>query len=137
MAGGIVGSTEESRGSLTSERPATQWDYPNGWAPHQMLVWQAMRNYGYTAVAERLAYRWLYTITSNAVNYNGTVPEKFDVVRRTHQVFAEYGNVGTTFSYITREGFGWTNASYQVGLSLLSAQRREQLNKLIPPEWVF
>ncbi len=135
--GGIVGSTEESRGPITTDRPPRQWDYPNGWSPHQMIAWQAMVNYGYTSIAQRLAYRWLFTITLNAVNYNGTVPEKFDVVQRSHRVFAEYGNVGTTFAYITREGFGWTNASYQVGLALLSPQLKDHLNRLIPPEWVF
>jgi alpha,alpha-trehalase len=137
VAGGIVGSTEQSRGPITPERPLRQWDYPHGWAPHQMLVWQGLANFGYDGIALRLAYRWLYTITLNAVNYNGTVPEKFDLVNRSHQVFAEYGNVGAKFSYITREGFGWTNASYQIGLSLLTPEMRESLDRLIAPEWVF
>jgi alpha,alpha-trehalase len=135
--GGIVGSTEESRGPISTERPPRQWDYPHGWAPHQILVWRGLVNYGYERVAQRLAYRWLYTITVNAANYNGTVPEKFDVVERSHQVFAEYGNVGTKFAYISREGFGWTNASYQIGLSLLTPELRESLNRLVAPEWVF
>src|SRR4030067_3172413 len=100
-----------------------------------MLIWQALKNYGMDVVTERLAYRWLFTITLNATQYNGTIPEKFDVVNRTHEVFAEYGNVGTKFSYITREGFGWTNASYQVGLTYLSRELKEKLNSLIPPEW--
>jgi alpha,alpha-trehalase len=56
-------------------------------------------------------------ITKNAVDYNGTIPEKYDVVEATHKVFAEYGNVGTDFEYITHEGFGWMNDSYQYGLS--------------------
>jgi alpha,alpha-trehalase len=137
MAGGIVGSAEKSRGPITPEHPARQWDYPNGWAPHQMIVWQGLINYGYESIAQRLIYCWLYTVTFNAANYNGTVPEKFDVVTRSHQVFAEYGNVGTKFSYITREGFGWTNASYQIGASLLPQALREKLNRLIPPEWIF
>ena len=102
-----------------------------------MLVWQGLLNYGYDVVVHRLVYRWLYTITSNASDYNGTIPEKYDLVSRTHQVFAEYGNVGTKFSYITREGFGWTNASYQIGLSILPHQFRDELNRLIPPEWIF
>ena len=84
-----------------------------------------------------MIYRWLFTISSNAVKYNGTIPEKFDIVNRSHDVFAEYGNVGTKFSYITREGFGWTNASFQVGLNFLSPSLRKQLNDLIPPEWIF
>ncbi len=137
MAGGIAASTEESRGLLSESRPARQWDYPNGWAPHQMLAWQGLINYGYDDIAHRLIYRWLYAITRNAADYNGTIPEKFDVAKRSHRVFAEYGNVGTEFSYITREGFGWVNASYQVGLKNLPAGLEEQLEQLTPPERIF
>lgn len=132
--GGLAASSERSRGEVTPDRPQRQWDYPYGWAPHQMLAWDALRRYGYMTEARRLAYKWLFTIVNNAAQYNGTVPEKFDVVRRTHQVFAEYGIVGTTFDYITREGFGWTNASVQVGLKLLPAHDRAALNGRIPPE---
>jgi alpha,alpha-trehalase len=135
--GGIVASTEESRGAITPQHPLRQWDYPNGWSPHQILAWLGFKRYGYDAIAERLIYRWLYTITINAAHYNGTVPEKFDVEVRSHQVFAEYGNVGTKFSYITREGFGWTNASYQLGIASLPANLKTKLNQLIAPEWIF
>ena len=137
MPGGVAASTEASRGELSASRPARQWDYPNGWPPHQMLAWEGLRNYGFDDAAQRLAYRWLYTITRNAVDYNGTIPEKMDVVERSHRVFAEYGNVGTDFSYITREGFGWMNASYQVGLGILPGELRDSLDRLIPPEWIF
>jgi len=137
MPGGVAASSERSRGPLSPGRPARQWDYPYGWPPHQMLIWKGMRNYGFGKIARRLAYRWLYTITRNAVDYNGTIPEKFDVVKRSHQVFAEYGNVGTKFSYIAREGFGWMNASYQVGLGILPGDLVAALDRLIPPEWIF
>ncbi len=137
MSGGIVASSEESRGPITADHPLRQWDYPYGWSPHQILTWLGLNRYGQENAAQRLIYRWLYTITINAAQYNGTVPEKFDVVTRSHQVFAEYGNVGTKFSYITREGFGWTNASYQVGFALLPEEMRQKLNDLIPPEWIF
>jgi alpha,alpha-trehalase len=76
-------------------------------------------------------------ITKNAVNYNGTIPEKYDVVAATHKVFAEYGNVGTDFEYITQEGFGWMNASYQYGLSLLTNINITHLNHLKRPEEIF
>ncbi|MGD8869073.1 MAG: trehalase family glycosidase, partial [Gemmatimonadales bacterium] len=46
-AGGIVASTEASRGPLSEGRPARQWDYPNGWVPHQMLALRGLLNYGY------------------------------------------------------------------------------------------
>lgn len=137
MPGGLAASAEASRGPLSSSRPARQWDYPNGWAPHQMLAWEGLRRAGFGAIADRLVYRWLFTITSNAADFNGTVPEKYDVVARSHDVFAEYGNVGTEFAYITREGFGWMNASYQVGLRQLSPALRARLAARVPPEFVF
>ena len=136
-AGGLVGTTKKSRGVVNDQQPQRQWDYPNGWTPHQILIWRALKMYGFNEQAQHLAYRWLYMITRNAVDYNGTIPEKYDVVDRTHKVFAEYGNVGTQFAYITREGFGWMNSSYILGLSLLSDDRKELLNRLVPPEWLF
>ena len=100
-----------------------------------MMAWTALENYG--VKPERLIYRWLHTLTKNAVDFNGTLPEKTDVVARSHAVFAEYGNVGTKFSYMTKEGFGWMNASYQVGLKKLSPELRAKLSELRPPEWIF
>ncbi|QMU64284.1 MAG: trehalase [Flavobacteriaceae bacterium] len=135
--GGIAGSTQKSIGEISEKRPQRQWDYPNGWAPHQMMIWKGLLNYEYENLAQELIYRWLYMITRNAVDYNGTIPEKYDVVAATHKVFAEYGNVGTDFSYITREGFGWMNASYQYGLSLLQKEYRSLLDKLEHPDHVF
>jgi alpha,alpha-trehalase len=137
MPGGLAGSSEESRGPVSERRPARQWDYPYGWVPHQMLAWSGFSQYGYDDAAQRLSYRWLYTVTKNAVDYNGAVPEKLNVVQRSHDVFAEYGNVGTVFEHMPAEGFGWMNASYQVGLTYLSPELRERLNALVPPEWLF
>ena len=135
--GGLAGCTQESVGIISKSRPQRQWDYPNGWAPHQMMVWKGLLNYGYNEITQELIYRWLFMITKNAVDYNGTIPEKYDVVEATHKVFAEYGNVGTDFNYITQEGFGWMNASYQYGLSLLQDEYLDQLNQLTPPEALF
>lgn len=135
--GGIAGCDKASRGEISVERPARQWDYPNGWAPHQMMAWKGLINYGFVDEAQELIYLWLYMITKNAVDYNGTIPEKYDVVEATHKVFAEYGNVGTDFEYITQEGFGWMNASYQYGLSLLDKAYREKLDNLVAPESIF
>jgi alpha,alpha-trehalase len=137
MPGGLAASAWDFFEAHRDTLPARQWDYPNGWAPHQMLAWRGLLNQSFTAEAQRLIYKWLYTITRNAADYNGTVPEKFDVVHRTHKVFAEYGNVNTEFEYITKEGFGWMNASYQVGLSLLPGRLRQQLEALVPPEDLF
>lgn len=126
--GGLAGSSLLSRGPLSDKRPPRQWDYPYGWAPHQMMAWEGLQNYALDP--SEWAYRWLHMVTQNAVNFNGVIPEKYDVVSASHEVFAEYGNVGADFDYITKEGFGWTNASYQLGLTYLSAARRHQLDLL-------
>ena len=135
--GGIASCDRASRGNISSTRPQKQWDYPNGWAPHQMMIWKGLQNYGYRVELQELVYRWLFMITKNAVDYNGTIPEKYDVVSATHKVFAEYGNVGTEFQYITKEGFGWMNASFQYGLSLLESFYVKKLNLLVPPKELF
>lgn len=135
--GGIMGSNKASAQHVAHNNVHRQWDYPNGWAPHQMLLWKGLLTYGFTQEAHELIYRWLYTITKNAADYNGVIPEKYDVVACTHKVEAEYGNVGTEFDYITRSGFGWMNASYQYGLSLLPEGFLEKLDRLERPEVVF
>jgi alpha,alpha-trehalase len=126
--GGLAASSLASRGPLGPGRPARQWDYPYGWAPHQLMAWEGLQRYHLDAAA--WAERWLRMITRNAIDFNGVIPEKYDVVEASHQVFAEYGNVGADFDYITREGFGWTNASYQIGLEYLSARQRAHLDEL-------
>jgi alpha,alpha-trehalase len=128
--GGIAGCSAAALQHLDSQQMQRQWDFPNGWAPHQMIIWQGLINYGYIDLAQDLIYRWLAMITKNACDYNGTIPEKYDVVKASHHVFAEYGNQGTDFEYITREGFGWMNASYQLGLQLLKPELIEKLNQL-------
>jgi alpha,alpha-trehalase len=135
--GGILASTKASAEQYATSDVARQWDYPNGWAPHQMLLWKGLKNYGYEQETQELVYRWLWMITKNAVDYNGTIPEKYDVVNCTHKVYAEYGNVGTKFDYITPSGFGWMNASYQYGLSLLNDKLKGELNTLTDPEDIF
>jgi len=135
--GGIAGTSRDMNANLPRGAVQRQWDYPNGWAPHQMLIWRGLKNYGFNTELQELVYRWLFMITRNAVDYNGTIPEKYDVVAATHKVFAEYGNVGTQFEYMTQEGFGWMNASYQYGLTLLESKYRDALNELKSPNSIF
>jgi alpha,alpha-trehalase len=129
---GLAATAKESVENA-SRQDSRQWDYPYGWAPHQMLAWRGFANYGLKADASRLAYRWLYCIAKNAHDYNGTIPEKYNVVTSSHDVFAEYGNVGTKFSYIAPEGFGWMNASFEVGMNYLSPDQLADLKALKPP----
>src|SRR5690606_8650023 len=49
--------------------PKRQWDYPFGWAPHQILAWTGLRQFGFDEIADRLTYRWLYMMSKNAHDY--------------------------------------------------------------------
>lgn len=137
LKGGIAGSTKEAIEDLDVNSPQRQWDYPFGWAPHQIFLWEGLLNYNYIDEAQEMIYRWLWLITRNAVDYNGTIPEKFNLETSSLKIFAEYGNVGTAFDYITEEGFGWMNASYQLGLSILKAELKKELGKLTDPDKLF
>ncbi|PWB26424.1 alpha,alpha-trehalase [Flavobacterium sp. HTF] len=137
MKGGIAGSTKLSVAGVSEHAPVRQWDYPFGWAPHQIFLWKGLLNYNFHNEAQEMIYRWLWLITRNAVDYNGTIPEKFDLSISSHKIFAEYGNVGTEFNYITEEGFGWMNASYQFGLTLLNPDLKKKLSDLTDPDTLF
>ena len=106
MFGGLVSGTEKSRGQISLSRPNRQWDYPFGWAPQQILAWKGLANYGYKEEAQRLAYKWLYMVTRAFVDFNGVVVEKYNVTREMdpHKVEAEYGNQGSDFKGVPREG---------------------------------
>jgi alpha,alpha-trehalase len=48
------------------------------WALHQILLWEGLTDYGFEKRAE-MVYGWFWLISKNAVEYNGTMPEKFDL----------------------------------------------------------
>ena len=135
--GGLLSSTRESRGPVGPDRPLRQWDYPYGWAPHQMIAWDGLLRYGYGSDARRLAYRWLYVVSLVASRHNGAVLEKYDVAARALPPPVEYGTVGMDFEYVPNGGFAWTNASIQVGLRLLRGRQLRALHRMIAPEWIF
>ncbi|KAI4278474.1 MAG: hypothetical protein L6R38_005239 [Xanthoria sp. 2 TBL-2021] len=127
--GGLSSTSESTRGTVTEGNPQKQWDYPYGWAPHQVLAWDGLRSYGFHNEADRLAYRWLHMMTETFRNWNGTVVEKYDVTQleRSHSVDAEYGNQGRNFKYAPQEGFGWTNGSYIYGISSMGDEAKKAL----------
>ena len=106
-----------------------------------MMTWVGLERYGYLEDAQRLSYRFLYMsvyasgkplfsllillsgdrMTTAFVDFNGVVPEKFDAVRLSHLVDAEYGNQGIDFKMVPREGFGWMNGT-SLSLSPPSSQ---------------
>lgn len=137
--GGLAAGTKKSRGEINIDRPNRQWDYPYGWAPQQILAWVGLVKYGFGDDARRLVYRWLYIMTKSFVDYNGIVVEKYDVTRTTdpHRVDAEYGNQGADFKGVATEGFGWVNASFEVGLQILSTKAIRALGAITPPDVFF
>ncbi|KAI0247648.1 trehalase-domain-containing protein [Lactifluus subvellereus] len=137
VLGGLVSGTEESRGKISLDRPNRQWDYPYAWPPHQIVIWVGLERYGYLEDAQCLAYRFLYMMMTAFVDFNGVVPEKFDAVRLSHLFDAEYGNQGIDFKMVPREGFGWMNAAYQVGLSFLTNHMRRAVAACTSPEVFF
>jgi neutral trehalase len=40
------------------------------------MIWVGLERYGYLEEAQRLAYRFLYMMTTAFVDFNGVVPEK-------------------------------------------------------------
>lgn len=134
MYGGLASSTETSRGELGVGKPSRQWDYPFGWAPHQILAWTGLVRYSFIEEAERIAYKWLFMMTKAFVDFNGVVTEKYDVTRPVdpHRVDAEYGNQGLNFRGVAKEGFGWVNASYIYGLQIVNGHMRRALGTLTP-----
>ncbi|GAC1372229.1 MAG: hypothetical protein NVSMB39_6470 [Candidatus Saccharimonadales bacterium] len=95
--------------STTAEKPhmkspiPTQWAYPNGWAPLQMLAVQGMERYGYHEEARRVARKW---ILANLVQFEATGEffEKYNVVKIEEEPVEGV--------YPSQTGFGWSNAVF-------------------------
>lgn len=127
-AGGLFTGTEHScKLDIDSDEIQRQWDHPYGWAPHQIICWMGLVNYGYKPLAQSLALKWCTMIGRIFARYNGVVTEKYNLEKTTHKVTVEYGNIGTDIRYVPREGFGWTNSSWLIGLSLLEEKGRREL----------
>lgn len=139
--GGLTASSRASREAAGGE--ALQWDYPFGWAPHQIIAVEGLRRYGFHAEADAVAYRWLSMVLDIAGSHNGLIKEKYDVVRRSAEVSVEYGNQGADRGMLLAPrsertlGFAWTNASVLVLLGGLSAGLREALDAGIPADRVL
>ncbi|HZA49381.1 MAG TPA: trehalase family glycosidase, partial [Myxococcaceae bacterium] len=151
MAGGLAVSSERSRHGAAGEQ--LQWDWPYGWAPHQILAVEGLRRYGFGREADRVSIAWLSMLFDIAGANNGLVKEKYDVVNRSADVPVEYGNQGgdrgpfahypagcapeqacapelTLVDLSSRAiGFGWTNASVSLLLDGLSEAARQRLEQ--------
>jgi alpha,alpha-trehalase len=138
QAGGLSASSRASREAAGGED--LQWDWPFGWAPHQVIAVEGLRRYGFHAEADLVAYRWVSMVMDIAGEHNGLIKEKYDVVRRSADVPVEYGNQGADRGpYLTPRtertlGFAWTNASVVLLLEGLSPELREALDVGMPAE---
>jgi alpha,alpha-trehalase len=139
-AGGLASSSRASREAAGGED--LQWDWPFGWAPHQVIAVEGLRRYGFHAEADQVAYRWLSMVMGLAGQHNGLIKEKYDVVRCSADVPVEYGNQGADRGpYMEPRsqrtlGFAWTNASVLLLLEGLSPELREALDMGVPAEKV-
>ncbi|MBN2213397.1 MAG: alpha,alpha-trehalase TreF [Bacteroidales bacterium] len=80
-----------------------QWDYPNGWAPLQWITYKGLKNYGYDALADSIARRWL-DLNMKVFFETGKMMEKYDVV--------DINRPGGGGEYPLQDGFGWTNGVF-------------------------
>ena len=116
---------EQAGGLQTSPRQTgDQWDAPFGWAPLQWIAVEALRRYGYRSEADRVAEKFLSLVQQEFVR-NGTLEEKYDVVRRQSDV-----SKSLRYGYRTNEaGFGWTNAVFTALFDELPSSVQQRLLK--------
>ncbi len=102
--GGLATTDSLPLGQFVLGTPPTQWAFPNGWAPLQLIVIRALERYGYHADARRIAMKWL---KANLAWYNehGVFLEKYNVVNPERPPLKGV--------YPSQTGFGWTNAVFE------------------------
>lgn len=92
--GGVSSSTIHS---------GLKWDTPNGWAPAQWIAYVGLRRVGQLRLAKDISKRWRHLV---ATHYT-----------QTHKLCDRYNVVDASAvmgEYPTQDGFGWTNAVYQL-----------------------
>ncbi|KAG4433311.1 hypothetical protein IFR05_011208 [Cadophora sp. M221] len=129
--GGLVTSTKVSRDILSQDRQNAHWDYPYGWAPHQVLAWSGFCRYGFEEDTQRLAYKWLSTIIKSFVDYSGIIEECYDVTRVIDPHRRTFGVNSADFKGVLRDGSAWVNASFIHGLQFLTSHQRRALGTLV------
>ncbi|CAB0019523.1 unnamed protein product [Nesidiocoris tenuis] len=77
-----------------------QWDWPNAWAPLQLIASEGFRNVGLTELAFDVANNWTNNNFSGYLKHN-LIFEKYDCRRP--------GMTGFGGEYEEQVGFGWSN----------------------------
>ncbi|UFH56104.1 alpha,alpha-trehalase TreF [Spirosoma sp. KNUC1025] len=94
-----------------------QWDWPNGWAPLQWIVYRSLMNYGFSETAKEGRNRWL-ALNDKVFQATGKMMEKYNVVDAALTTGGgEYPN---------QDGFGWTNGVY---LAMDKERKGERMNE--------
>lgn len=97
---------ETPYGILTCEKNDTpgnyQWDYPNGWAPMQLMVAGGLLRYGYREDALRIAKKFTETL-ERCYEQTGHLWEKYNIVE---------GNIEAVNEYEMPAMMGWTFGVY-------------------------
>lgn len=92
-----------------------QWGYPNGWAPHQMLVIRGLDNYGYYEDAERIADKYV-RLVDKVFDKTQTLWEKYNVIDGSNDVEDEaQGGMPPMM--------GWTAGAYIYAQSYLEKRK--------------
>lgn len=102
--GGLATTDALPIGQLVTNSMPTQWAYPNGWAPLQLVVIRGLERYGYHDDARRVAMKWLKGNLS-WFNEHGIFLEKYNVVAPDRPPAKGV--------YPSQTGFGWTNAVFE------------------------
>lgn len=103
--GGLSTTDSMPLGQFVMGSVPTQWAYPNGWAPLQLLVIRGLQRYGYHEDADRIAHKWLRT-NLDWYKKHGVFLEKYNVVSPEKPPVKGV--------YPSQTGFGWTNSVFEV-----------------------
>ncbi len=79
-----------------------QWDYPNTWPPHSLMVAEALSRYNYKKDADRIRSKFVNMVHAVFLS-TGTLWEKYNAVE---------GNVKVKEEYKTPPMIGWTAGIY-------------------------
>ncbi len=102
--GGLTTTEDPTMQLVMPGKLATQWAYPNGWAPLHFFVVYGLTRYGYHKEARRNAQKWLKT-NLRWFEEQGVFLEKYNVVSPEKPPMDGL--------YPLQTGFGWTNAIFE------------------------
>lgn len=95
-----------------------QWDYPNGWAPLQLIAIESFDRYGFRDAALRLAEKYVDLVSAN-FHRTGDLWEKYNVVD---------GSIEAKSEYETPRMMGWTAGVFVYAADYLEKNRRQREN---------